>query len=88
MVLLGLYHKSMKTAISIPDDVFKNAEDFAHQHNISRSALYAAAVKEYLSLHRDDDLTEKLNKVYTEQDSFLDPVLETLQLLSLKKEEW
>jgi len=88
MVLLRLYHKSMKTAISIPDDVFKNAEDFAHQHNMSRSALYTAAVKEYLSLHRDDDLTEKLNKVYAEQDSSLDPVLETLQLLSLKKEEW
>ena len=77
----------MKTFISIPDEVFKNAEDFAHQHNMSRSALFTAAVKEYLSLHRDDDLTEKLNTVFAEQDSSLDPILETLQLLSLNKIE-
>ena len=78
----------MKTAISIPDDVFQSAENFAHQKNMSRSALYTAAVKEYLSLHRDDDLTEKLNEVYAEQDSSLDPVLEILQGLSLNKEKW
>lgn len=77
----------MKTFISIPDEVFQNAEDFAYQHNMSRSALYTTAVEEYLSLHRDNDLTEKLNKVYTEQDSSLDPILETLQWLSLNKIE-
>jgi hypothetical protein len=54
---------------------------------MSRSALYTAAVEEYLSLHRDDDLTKKLNKVYAEHDSILDPVLETLQWLSLNRIE-
>ena len=78
----------MKTAISIPDDVFQSAENFAHHKNMSRSALYTAAVEEYLSLHRDDDLTEKLNEVYAKQDSSLDPVLAALQWLALNKEDW
>ena len=88
MVLRRLYPRSMNTAISIPDDVFQSAENYAHQKNMSRSALYTAAVKEYLSLHRDDDLTEKLNEVYAKQDSSLDPVLEALQWLAISKEEW
>ena len=88
MVLLRLYPQGMKTAISIPDDLFQRAEDFAHQKHMTRSALYTAAVKEYIRNHRDDNITEKLNEVYSEQPSSLDPVLETLQRLSLPKEEW
>jgi len=78
----------MKTAISIPDDVFSRAERFAHRRKMTRSALFTQAVDEYLQHHRDDDVTQKLNEVYASEDSSLDPVFARLQSLSLPKEEW
>lgn len=78
----------MKTAISIPDDVFERAEQFAHRRNIARSTLFTAAVDEYIKHHKEDDVTRKLNEVYAKEDSSLDPVFARLQSLSLPKEEW
>ena len=78
----------MKTAISIPDDVFSKAERFAHSRKMTRSALFTVAVDEYIHHHREDDVTRKLNKVYASEESSLDPVFAKLQSLSLPKEEW
>jgi metal-responsive CopG/Arc/MetJ family transcriptional regulator len=78
----------MKTAISIPDDVFRTAEDFAHNRKMTRSALFTAAVKEYVLRRQRDDVTRRLNQVYARKGSSLDPVLHELQRLSLPKEEW
>ena len=78
----------MKTAISIPDQVFSQADKFAHELNISRSALFTLAVSEYIQRRRHDDVTQKLNKVYSQEDSSLDSVLSQIQTLSLPKEEW
>ena len=78
----------MKTAISIPDDVFSQAERFAHRRQMTRSALFTVAVDEYIHHHREDDVTRKLDKVYASEESSLDPVFAKLQSLSLPKEEW
>jgi metal-responsive CopG/Arc/MetJ family transcriptional regulator len=78
----------MKTAISIPDPVFARAEQFARRRKMTRSAVFTAAVAEYLQHHREDDVTRRLNEVYAEEDSSLDPVLARLQSRSLPKEEW
>lgn len=78
----------MKTAISIPDQIFSRAERFARERKMTRSGLFTAAVAEYIQQHRQDDVTEKLNRVYAEEDSSLDPVLSRLQALSLPREEW
>jgi metal-responsive CopG/Arc/MetJ family transcriptional regulator len=69
----------MKTAISIPNDVFKTADSFARRKKLSRSAVFTIAVKEFLSHHHQEDVTEQLNKVYGKQESSLDPVLQGLQ---------
>ncbi len=45
------YTKSMKTAISIPDDVFKVAERLARRTKKSRSQLFSDAVREYVARH-------------------------------------
>jgi metal-responsive CopG/Arc/MetJ family transcriptional regulator len=84
----GLYRGVMKTAISVPDEVFTRAEVFARRRHMTRSALFALAVDEYVQHHRADDVTRRLNEVYPKEDSTLDPVLEQLQALSLPKEEW
>lgn len=78
----------MKTAISIGDSLFQRAEKFAKWKRISRSRLFAEAVQEYLDKHEFDDITAKLNEVYAEEDSSVDPVLMKMALLSLPKEEW
>jgi metal-responsive CopG/Arc/MetJ family transcriptional regulator len=65
----------MKTAISIPDDVFEEADLLAQQTGVSRSELYVAALRAYLDASRDDRVTERLNSVYdadvSDHDQFL-----------------
>jgi len=53
----------MKTAVSLPDDVFRSAERFARRARKSRSRLYAEALTEYLARHAPDEVTEDMNRV-------------------------
>ncbi len=51
----------MKTAISLPDDTFHRATKAAAEMGISRSALFARAMEEYLERISGDDLTARIN---------------------------
>jgi hypothetical protein len=62
------YTSGMKTAISIPDDVFADAERLAHELNKSRSRLYGDAVREYVARHSAESITEALDHVCDEVD--------------------
>jgi len=53
----------MKTAISLPDDVYRGAERYAKRTRKSRSQLYAEALSEYLARHAPDEVTENMNAV-------------------------
>ncbi|MCK5154161.1 MAG: ChpI protein [Spirochaetales bacterium] len=55
----------MKTAISIPDNIFTAAEITARRLKIPRSQLYTKAIEEYLDNHNNENVTEKLNYVYS-----------------------
>lgn len=59
----------MKTAISIPDPTFRAAEQHAATHNLSRSELYARALKEYLQRHEQQGITERINAICSETDT-------------------
>lgn len=78
----------MKTAISLPDDLFESAEALAERLGMSRSELYATAVAEYLAKHRDQDVTGKLNEVYADEPSGLEPDLRSAQARSVSSTEW
>lgn len=78
----------MKTAISLPDLVFKEAESLARQLGISRSELYTNALKVYLRKYNRDRILDKLNQIYSEESSELDPVLAKMQFMSLLSENW
>jgi metal-responsive CopG/Arc/MetJ family transcriptional regulator len=56
----------MKTAISLPDRVFFEAEEAAQIMGIPRSTLYRNALVEYLEKNNRKKITEKLNEVYTD----------------------
>ena len=81
----------MKTAVSIPDNVYTSAEKLARRLGKSRSQLYAQALSNYLSKHQKEGITTKLNEVYfnnNNDDSKVDPLLISLQTQSLSKEDW
>lgn len=78
----------MKTAISIPDQVFDAAETLAHRLGVSRSELYAKAVEAFVKQHRNQGVTDKLNKVYSSESNSLDDDYYTLQHCSLEREDW
>jgi metal-responsive CopG/Arc/MetJ family transcriptional regulator len=58
----------MKTAISIPDDVFADAEQLARELKKSRSRLYGDAVREYVARHSAQSITESLDRICDEVD--------------------
>jgi metal-responsive CopG/Arc/MetJ family transcriptional regulator len=78
----------MKTAISIPDPIFEEAEEAAKELRMSRSELYTIALREFLQEKQTAHITERLNRVYEEASSTPDPVLVRLQAASLPVEEW
>ena len=69
----------MKTAVSLPDDLFRSADALAAELGVSRSRLYAAAVEDYVARHRSEHVTSILNQVYREQPSGLAPDLRHAQ---------
>lgn len=78
----------MKTAISIPDNLFQAADELANELGVTRSKLYATAVSDYLARRRDEHITALLDEVYREQPSQLAPELRRIQGRSLAADEW
>ena len=78
----------MKTAISIPDDIFKKAEYFAQKHGMSRSQLYVSAVQKFISSPKQS-LLDQLNAVYANEPQLgFDHAIEKAALVDLPREEW
>ena len=58
----------MKTAISVPDDVFRQAERAAKRLGVSRSELFTQAVREYLGVRRDTAVTASYDAAFANGD--------------------
>lgn len=79
----------MKTAVSIPDEIFESAEGLARRLGMTRGELYAKALREYLREHRGEEITERLDEVYGgEEEGGLDPLVARSQEGSLPADEW
>ncbi len=78
----------MKTAISIPDPIFQAAENMAKRLGMSRSELFTVAMSKYMKDNKYYNITESLNKIYSQNTNNLDTELLSMQLKSLPKEEW
>ncbi len=78
----------MKTAISISDNIFQAAERYAKNHGVSRSKLYSQALAQFLKKNSEEEVTKKLNEIYSHQPSAVNKAVATLQFYSLEKEEW
>ena len=82
------YTELMKTAVSIPDPIFREAERLTRRLHIPRSRLYASALQAYLRQHSTKGITEALNAVYSKEVSEMDPVVNRLQDLAIGREDW
>ena len=79
----------MKTAVSLPDAVFRSAERFAKRARKSRSRLYAEALTEYLARHAPDEVTDDMNRVVEQLgESGRDPFVARAARRVLADVEW
>ncbi|MBA2489741.1 MAG: ribbon-helix-helix protein, CopG family [Chloroflexi bacterium] len=80
----------MKTAVSVPDDVFERAERLARTAGRSRSDVYSAALREYVARHEADDVTEAVNRVVEDlgEDAAADEFVQEAARRVLEASEW
>jgi metal-responsive CopG/Arc/MetJ family transcriptional regulator len=78
----------MKTAISLPDDLFRAADKAAKDLGVSRSELYARAVAALLASRAGASVTAALDRVYANDSADADAVLASLQRRVLEREDW
>ena len=77
----------MKTAISLPDDLFAAAESLAAKQGLSRSRLFATALAEYVAKHQSRKVSERLDEVYA-TESNRDPFVREAARRTLRRSEW
>ena len=83
---------AMKTAVSLPEHLFRKADEVAGELGIPRSRLFAIALEQFLVNHRQQAVTERLNAVYSDlparqsQDA-MDAGLESLRNLT-RDDSW
>jgi len=78
----------MKTAVSLPDEVFRQAERQARRTKKSRSQLYAEALSEYLARHSPDEVTEAMNRIVDQLNEPTDAFVSAAGRRILERSEW
>jgi metal-responsive CopG/Arc/MetJ family transcriptional regulator len=78
----------MKTAVSIPDDVFEQAERLARRRGQSRSRVFSEALREYVARHAPDEVTEAMDRVCNQVGDQSDPFVTTAARRALGRTEW
>jgi len=78
----------MKTAISIPDKIYRDAEWLSRRLKKSRSQVYTEAVTQYVARHDPDAVTEAMNRVCEAMDTYSDPALSAAARRTLEDVEW
>jgi antitoxin MazE6 len=78
----------MKTAVSLPDAVFEEAERLAQRTKKTRSRLFCDAVKEYLARHAPEDVTDAMDRVCDKVGHSRDRFVSSAARRVLQRSEW
>ena len=78
----------MKTAVSIPDEVFEKVESLARRARKSRSEVFSAALREYVARHAPDEVTDSINQVCDRLGKQDDAFVGTAARRILERAEW
>jgi metal-responsive CopG/Arc/MetJ family transcriptional regulator len=57
----------VKTAISLDESLFREAEEWAGKLGVSRSQLFARAVEEYVRRHENEELVRRLDEAHADR---------------------
>jgi len=82
------YTPGMKTAVSIPDEIFEEAEGLVSKFKTSRSELYSRALKEFVARHASDRLTEAMNRAVDRVGKEVDESTRSAARRVLEQVEW
>ena len=82
------YTPGMKTAVSVPNEVFERADRLAKRLEVSRSELYSRALREYLARHSADEVTQALDQLCEELDTSSDEFVREASRRVLEATEW
>ena len=82
------YTFGMKTAVSIPDDVFEATQRLAQRTRKSRSRIFSEALKEYVARHEPDQVTEMMDRICAELGVQEDHFVASASRRILKRTEW
>lgn len=82
------YTIGMKTAVSIPDHVYKRAERLARRSKKSRSRLFSDALEEYLARHAPEEITEAMNRACDEVGQTRDEFVSAAARRILERTQW
>ncbi len=78
----------MKTAISVPNDVFELSEKLAKKLKVSRSKIFAMGVKKLGEEYDEEDIIARINAVCEEIDTSLNPYWKEMQSRTLPQDKW
>ncbi|MGH9404973.1 MAG: ribbon-helix-helix protein, CopG family [Terriglobia bacterium] len=78
----------MKTAVSLPDELFRRADQLARRTKKSRSRLVSQALKEYLARHAPDEVTMAMNRACQEAGQQQDQFVSAVARRVLRQIEW
>ena len=78
----------MKTAVSIPDEVFAEADRLARRLKKSRSEVYSRALAEYVARHASDRVTEAMDRVCAEVGEETDEFAAVAARRILERSPW
>ena len=78
----------MKTAVSLPDSLFEEAERLAALCGMSRSQLYQAALREYVQRHDPEAITAAWDALINQQGGEPGPFAAAAAARALAEVEW
>ncbi|MFO8064300.1 MAG: CopG family ribbon-helix-helix protein [Spirochaetota bacterium] len=74
--------------MSVPDDLFEEADELAARLHTSRSRVFSDALREYLDRHSPERATEAMNAVVEEVGEDADDFVEAASRATLRDNEW
>ena len=78
----------MKVAVSLPDDLFEEAESLGRRLHKSRSELYRKALEDYLARHDVDRVREAIDRAVRDIGENEDAFARAAAARVLERSEW
>lgn len=82
------YTPGMKTAVSIPDELFTRADELARKTGKSRSRIFQEALSEYLLRRDPRAVTQAMDETVADIEGTPDPWLTEAARRALERIEW